>query len=114
MIPANSQATWPAQKNADWKGFVGRRALSKRHGKLRGIGLATYIEACGNNGPPCRTNPLGVKGAGEAGAIGSSPAVMNAILDALYRAYRIRHLDMPATPERIWAAIHDGKRMHTL
>jgi carbon-monoxide dehydrogenase large subunit len=63
---------------------------------------------------PCRTNPLGVKGAGEAGAIGSSPAVMNAILDALYRAYRIRHLDMPATPERIWAAIHDGKRMHTL
>ena len=49
---------------------------------------------------PCRTNPLGVKGAGEAGAIGSCPAVMNAILDALWRAYRIRHVDMPATPER--------------
>ena len=47
---------------------------------------------------PCRTNPLGVKGAGEAGAIGSPPAVMNAILDALWRAYRIQHLDMPATP----------------
>jgi aerobic carbon-monoxide dehydrogenase large subunit len=63
---------------------------------------------------PCRTNPLGVKGAGEAGAIGSSPAVMNAILDALWRAFRIRHLDMPATPERLWAAIVEGKRLHTL
>jgi aerobic carbon-monoxide dehydrogenase large subunit len=62
----------------------------------------------------CKTNPLGVKGAGEAGAIGSTPAVMNAILDALYRAYRIRHIDMPATPERIWAAIREGKRVHTL
>jgi aerobic carbon-monoxide dehydrogenase large subunit len=62
----------------------------------------------------CTTNPLGVKGAGEAGAIGSAPAVMNAIMDALYRAYRIRHVDMPATPERIWAAIREGKRVHTL
>ena len=55
----------------------------------------------------CRatTNPLGVKGAGEAGAIGSCPAVMNAIVDALDRAYGIRHIDMPATPERVWAAI---------
>jgi len=50
----------------------------------------------------CATNPLGVKGAGEAGAIGSAPAVMNAVVDALYRAYRIRHVDMPATPERLW------------
>jgi carbon-monoxide dehydrogenase large subunit len=63
---------------------------------------------------PCRTNPLGVKGAGEAGAIGSCPAVMNAVLDALWRAYRIRHLDMPATPERVWAAIAEGRRLHTL
>ena len=63
---------------------------------------------------PCRTNPLGVKGAGEAGAIGSCPAVMNAILDALWRAFRIRHVDMPATPERLWAAISEGKRVHTL
>ncbi len=61
---------------------------------------------------PCRNNPLGVKGAGEAGAIGSCPAVMNAVLDALWRAYGIRHMDMPATPERVWAAIHQG-RMHT-
>jgi aerobic carbon-monoxide dehydrogenase large subunit len=63
---------------------------------------------------PCRTNPLGVKGAGEAGAIGSCPAVMNAVLDALWRAYRVRHLDMPATPERVWAAISEARRVHTL
>jgi carbon-monoxide dehydrogenase large subunit len=60
---------------------------------------------------PCKTNPLGVKGAGEAGAIGSCPAVMNAILDALWRAYRIRHLDMPATPGRIWAAMTEARRL---
>ncbi len=53
----------------------------------------------------CLNNPLGVKGAGEAGAIGSCPAVMNAIVDALWRALRIDHLDMPATPERVWGAI---------
>jgi carbon-monoxide dehydrogenase large subunit len=62
----------------------------------------------------CATNPLGVKGAGEAGTIGAAPAVMNAIVDALHRAYRIRHVDMPATPERVWAAIREGQRMHTL
>jgi len=54
---------------------------------------------------PCKTNPLGVKGAGEAGAIGSCPAVINAVVDALWRAYRIRHIDMPATPQRVWNAI---------
>jgi carbon-monoxide dehydrogenase large subunit len=62
----------------------------------------------------CVTNILGVKGAGEAGTIGAAPAVMNAIGDALWRAYKIRHIDMPATPERLWAAIQDGKRAHTL
>jgi carbon-monoxide dehydrogenase large subunit len=63
---------------------------------------------------PCVTNPLGVKGAGEAGAVGSCPAVMNAIADALWRAYRIRHVDMPATPQKLWAAIAEGRRVHTL
>jgi carbon-monoxide dehydrogenase large subunit len=62
----------------------------------------------------CATNPLGVKGAGEAGAIGSCPALMNAVVDALWRAYRIRHVDMPATPERVWQAIEEGRRVHTL
>lgn len=59
---------------------------------------------------PCKNNPMGFKGAGEAGAIGSCPAVMNAILDALWRSYSIRDLDMPATAPRIWAAIEEGKR----
>jgi carbon-monoxide dehydrogenase large subunit len=63
---------------------------------------------------PCRTNPLGVKGAGEAGAIGSCPAVMNAVVDALWSAYRIRHVDMPATPDRLWNAIEEAKRLHAL
>ena len=59
---------------------------------------------------PCKNNPLGVKGAGEAGAIGSCPALINAILDALWRAYQIRHIDMPATPQRVWAAIAAAKK----
>lgn len=59
---------------------------------------------------PCKNNPLGFKGAGEAGAIGACPAVMNAIVDALWRAYNVPHIDMPATPARIWAAIEEGKR----
>jgi carbon-monoxide dehydrogenase large subunit len=59
-------------------------------------------------------NVLGVKGAGEAGAIGSCPAVINAVVDALWRAFRISHIDMPATPERVWAAIREGRRLHTL
>jgi carbon-monoxide dehydrogenase large subunit len=59
---------------------------------------------------PCKTNPLGVKGAGEAGAIGSCPAVMNAVLDALWRAdYSVKELDMPATPQKIWAAMTKGR-----
>jgi carbon-monoxide dehydrogenase large subunit len=62
----------------------------------------------------CVTNVLGVKGAGEAGAIGSCPALMNAIVDALWRAHRIRHIDMPATAERVWQAIEEGRRVHTL
>lgn len=53
---------------------------------------------------PCKTNPLGVKGAGEAGAVGSAPAVMNAILDGL-RDLGVTKLDMPATPERVWGAL---------
>jgi carbon-monoxide dehydrogenase large subunit len=53
---------------------------------------------------PCRTNPLGVKGAGEAGAIGAPPAFVNAVVDAL-SADGIEHLDMPLTPERVWRAL---------
>ena len=53
---------------------------------------------------PCKTNPLGVKGIGESGTIGAPPAVMNALLDAL-RPLGIEHLDMPATPLRVWQAM---------
>jgi carbon-monoxide dehydrogenase large subunit len=51
---------------------------------------------------PCRTNPLGVKGCGEAGTVGALAAVMNAVVDAL----GVRHIDMPATPEKLWRAMH--------
>jgi carbon-monoxide dehydrogenase large subunit len=57
---------------------------------------------------PCGTNPLGVKGAGEAGAVGSPPAVINAIVDAL-TPVGVTHVDMPATPEKLWKAIHAAK-----
>lgn len=56
---------------------------------------------------PCSHNPLGVKGCGEAGAIGSPPAVVNAVIDALHRAGmdHVDHIDMPLTPARVWAAM---------
>jgi carbon-monoxide dehydrogenase large subunit len=57
---------------------------------------------------PSTTNALGMKGAGEAGSIGSCPAVMNAVVDALHRAYGIRHVDMPATPDRVFLAIQEA------
>ncbi|MDJ1158514.1 xanthine dehydrogenase family protein molybdopterin-binding subunit [Chelatococcus sp. SYSU_G07232] len=58
---------------------------------------------------PSTTNVLGMKGAGEAGAIGATPAVMNAVVDALHRAYGTAHIDMPATPARIFAAINAAR-----
>jgi carbon-monoxide dehydrogenase large subunit len=58
-----------------------------------------------SNPVPTTTNPLGVKGAGEAGTVGALPAVLGAVVDAL-RPLGVRHLDLPATPERVWAAIH--------
>ena len=52
----------------------------------------------------CTTNPLGIKGAGEAGTVGALAAVINSVVDAL-SGYGVRHVEMPATPERIWQAI---------
>ena len=57
-----------------------------------------------SNPVPTKTNPLGVKGAGEAGCVGALPAVVNAVVDAL-SVLGIRHVEMPATPERLWRAI---------
>ncbi len=57
-----------------------------------------------SNPVPTDTNPLGVKGAGEAGNVGALPAVTNAVVDALSE-FGVTHIEMPATPERIWRAI---------
>ncbi len=56
---------------------------------------------------PCTHNPLGVKGCGEAGAIGSPPAVVNAVIDALQRGgHSVTHIDMPLSPSRVWSAMN--------
>ena len=57
----------------------------------------------------CATNPLGIKGAGEAGTIGALAAVMNALMDAL-APLGVQHVDMPATPETVWRAIRDARQ----
>ena len=54
----------------------------------------------------CKRNPMGIKGAGEAGAIGAPPAFINAVIDAIHERTGLTHLDMPATPARVWAALN--------
>jgi carbon-monoxide dehydrogenase large subunit len=54
---------------------------------------------------PCRTNPLGIKGVGEAGSVGTPPTITNAIVDAL-RPLGVEHVEMPCTPDAVWRAIH--------
>ncbi|MBT8146712.1 MAG: molybdopterin-dependent oxidoreductase, partial [Gammaproteobacteria bacterium] len=66
----------------------------------------THIEFALNE-VPCVTNPLGIKGAGEAGAIGAPPAVINALVNAL-QDYGVRHIDMPATPHSLWQLINES------
>ncbi len=61
-----------------------------------------------NTTTPSTTNPLGVKGVGEAGTIASTPAVVNAVLDAV-RQYGVSDIDMPTTPYRVWTAINSAK-----
>jgi carbon-monoxide dehydrogenase large subunit len=56
---------------------------------------------------PATSNPLGVKGVGEAGTIASTPAVVNAVLDAI-RHLGVSHIDMPCSPERVWRALREG------
>jgi carbon-monoxide dehydrogenase large subunit len=57
-----------------------------------------------SNPVPTKTNPLGTKGAGEAGCVGALPAVVNAVVNALAE-FGVRHIEMPATSERIWRAM---------
>ena len=71
-----------------------------RAGDLPAIGFKSFAV-------PSAGNPLGVKGCGEAGAVGAPPAVMSAVLDAL-APVGVRHLDMPATPFAVWRAIRDA------
>jgi carbon-monoxide dehydrogenase large subunit len=72
-----------------------------RAGDLTGFHVAS-------NPVPTKSNPLGVKGAGEAGCVGAMPAVANALVDAL-SVLGIKHIEMPATPERLWRAIHEAR-----
>ena len=58
---------------------------------------------------PSPTNPLGVKGIGESGAIGAPPTIVHAVLDAL-APFGITHLDMPLTPQKVWSAIETARR----
>jgi aerobic carbon-monoxide dehydrogenase large subunit len=58
---------------------------------------------------PSPTNPMGVKGVGETGAIASPAAVMNAVANAL-APYGVTDIDMPATPERVWRALEEARR----
>jgi carbon-monoxide dehydrogenase large subunit len=60
------------------------------------------------NPVPTKTNPLGVKGAGEAGNVGALPALMNALVDAL-SVHGVRQVPMPATAEKLWRTIRDAK-----
>jgi carbon-monoxide dehydrogenase large subunit len=62
---------------------------------------------CDRTETPTEVNPLGVKGVGEAGTIGSTPAIVNAVIDAL-QPFNVKHLDMPLRPEKVWREINRG------
>jgi carbon-monoxide dehydrogenase large subunit len=66
------------------------------------------VIATAHHSVPCTTNPLGVKGAGESGVAGSLPSAMSAVLDAL-APRGITHLDLPASPHRVWQALRDAR-----
>ncbi|MGN6462348.1 MAG: xanthine dehydrogenase family protein molybdopterin-binding subunit, partial [Pseudolabrys sp.] len=70
--------------------------------------IMPYIQVAANE-VPTQKNPLGVKGAGEAGTVGSLVGVMNAALDAL-RPAGVTQIDMPLTPARIWQALQDAQQ----
>jgi carbon-monoxide dehydrogenase large subunit len=89
-------------------------------GQMRTGTLTDYLVPTANEIPelvmertvtPSPTNELGVKGIGEAGTIAASAAVINAIVDAL-SPFGIKHVDMPATPDRLWKMIHNARMSH--
>jgi aerobic carbon-monoxide dehydrogenase large subunit len=92
-------------------------AIYDADGNLRNASLMDYLVPSAAEVPnikldhtvtPSPTNELGVKGIGEAGTIGSAPAVMNALIDAL-APFGITDMAMPARPERVWQAIQDAR-----
>lgn len=92
---------------------LGERVVYDERGQLLTASFMDYMIpraddlpwiATGHHVAPCRTNPLGVKGAGESGVAGSLPSAVNAVLDAL-ATRGVRHLDLPMTPARVWAAL---------
>lgn len=96
---------------------LGEHAVYDGEGQLLAGSFMDYLLPRADNLPPlrtalhpvpCRTNPLGVKGAGEAGTVGAIPAAMNAIIDALHRARGITRFDMPATPHRVWQRLREA------
>ncbi len=91
------------------------RTVYDNGGQLRSASLMDYCLPRADDIPnfsfetrnvPSTTNALGIKGAGEAGTIGACPAVMNAVIDAVYREYGITHMDMPVTPAIMWKVIN--------
>jgi carbon-monoxide dehydrogenase large subunit len=75
--------------------------------------MIRHFDMTTDEGTPCRNNHLGVKGVGELGTIGSTPAVVNAVVDALARNgvdARVEAMQMPLTSEKIWRALHPGAR----
>ena len=93
-------------------------AVYDKDGNLRTTSLAEYLVPAASDVPsmitghtytPSPTNPLGVKGIGEAGTIGAAPAVMNAVIDAL-SPFGVTDINMPASPLRVWEAIHGGSK----
>ncbi|MDO9708258.1 xanthine dehydrogenase family protein molybdopterin-binding subunit [Paracraurococcus lichenis] len=94
-------------------------AVYDESGQLLSASFMDYQMPRANDLPPvsvathttlCTHNPLGVKGCGEVGAIGSPPAVINAVVDAL-KDYGVRHIEMPATPAKIWNIIHGSHKL---
>jgi carbon-monoxide dehydrogenase large subunit len=75
-------------------------------------GMPRADDLCGfavrSNPSPTTTNPLGVKGAGEAGTVGALPVLINAVVDAL-RPLGVAHIEMPVTPERVWRTILEAR-----
>ena len=96
-------------------------AVYDENGQLRSGSFMDYAMPRANDVPsfvvdascvtPCTHNPLGVKGCGEAGAIGSPPALVNAVIDALQAGgFDVAHIDMPLSPARVWAATRAAGR----